>query len=268
MEKKPVLESDPMISRVISMMDSDNLSSGSASEGEERKKTQIVLKRKIVESSSEDEDFFEEARKAREKRATRIKPRTPTTQLGAPAGKPGDGTLDRILKEAAAANDSEGHGGFGDFAMVLVKRGVHKGIREVLSEVSISRQGDVKCDYTYLREVSMHNLHVRDDRKEVFVMQTLEGRCETDRAILKLERVAGDGKCSFHAIAVIAGKPGVSAKEICDEIKASERYEAVEEAWGNVANPENEWGSIGTMVLAAWVYEMDVCSVYSLGGRP
>lgn len=41
-ENKPALESDPMISRVISMMDSDNLSSGSGSEGEGAKKRPLA----------------------------------------------------------------------------------------------------------------------------------------------------------------------------------------------------------------------------------
>lgn len=122
-----------------------------------------------------------------------------------------------MLREAAAASDSDGHGGFGDFGVTLVRRGVHKSIREVLSEISVSREGEVKCDYTYLREVSMGNLHVRDDGKEVFVIQTLEGKCETDRKELKLGRVAGDGKCCFHAIAMMAGKPGTEARVICDE---------------------------------------------------
>lgn len=42
-------------------------------------------------------------------------------------------------------------------------------------------------------------------------------------------------------------------------MRASERYEAIEEALGSVADPDQDWGSNGTMVLAAWVYEMDIC---------
>lgn len=28
---------------------------------------------------------------------------------------------------------------------------------------------------------------------------------------------------------------------------------------GSVADPDKDWGRNGTMVLAAWVYEMDIC---------
>lgn len=49
--------------------------------------------------------FTEESKKARKKRAKRVKAKPHSRELGAPLGKPGDGTLDRVLREAAAASD-------------------------------------------------------------------------------------------------------------------------------------------------------------------